>query len=347
MPILTLLSNLNMGGGGTPTPFAYDTVSNATPGTGNLSWSHSGGTDVNGVKIYVSYPDSVDAVTTVTYGGVAVPEAPGSPQLKATGELSAVHAFHLGDKSAIPDGTQTVVVNISGSSVEKIAVCYTTVGSDDTSVEDHVTWNSDSIQDPRGTLSHNGNVCFDSLGLKSGRSAVGDLDPLAGWTSSYEYDFGVGSLGTGAAYKYDTLGTADVTTGWDQFDDDAAGISLAIREGVGDVTGTGAAAAQRATASGAGTLVIEGSAAVQAERATASGMGTVAGAVMGSGAAQAQRATASGAGTLVVTGAGAAAAQRATAKGFDVVPDIWVKLPADNTQWTVLAEDGTLWIKVS
>ncbi len=208
---------------------AFDAVSNATPGTGNLSWTHTPVGTPRGVLVGIFYPtDAVDAVTGVTYGGVAMTEVAGSPLIKATSEDSVVIVYHLG--SGIPTGAQTVSVTISGSTVEKAAVAYTVTAGTDTVVQDTGTISNDSIADPSVTLDHGGNDCFDAIFLKSGVSAPTFITPFVGWTSSYEFDFGLGAAGVGGAYKFDPIGSENVSAGWTQGADDATAIAVAIRE---------------------------------------------------------------------------------------------------------------------
>jgi hypothetical protein len=60
----------------------------------------------------------------------------------------------------------------------------------------------------------------------SGQDALRDIAPLANWTRVVEHDLGSQVAGF---YRYNTIGTLDVTAGWTQSPADAVMIALAIR----------------------------------------------------------------------------------------------------------------------
>lgn len=205
---------------------AYDAVSNATEGTGNLSWTHTPVGTPAGVIVFVTQIAGGDEVTGVTYGGVAMTEVTGSPNLKATGEPGAVYGYFLG--SSIPTGAQTVTVTVDATGTNKAAVAITITAAANTTVQDtDVSINSDAATNPSATLALGGNTCFCAEGFFSGINAVGNVTPFADWTSRYEFDF---TSQIGGVYTYDTIAAVDVTMGWTQTSEDAIAIGVAVTE---------------------------------------------------------------------------------------------------------------------
>ncbi|HLE03990.1 MAG TPA: hypothetical protein VI729_05165 [Anaerolineales bacterium] len=206
---------------------AYDAISNATPGTGDLSWTHTPAGTPRGAIVYViQQGGGTDEVSGVTYGGSAMVEAPASPIGKTGGEPDVVYAYTL--LSSVPTGNQTVVVTVSGAD-PKAAVCITLTAAADLVVQDaDNSINSTAIDDPSFTLSLGGLDCFCCLGYFSGRQTPSMITPLASWTNRYQDDYGVATAGV---FTYDTIGTADVTAGYtSDTADDATIIGLAITE---------------------------------------------------------------------------------------------------------------------
>lgn len=109
----------------------------------------------------------------------------------------------------------------------------------------------------------------------------------------------------------------------------AAQSAAASGSGVSSSAGTGASVAQAATGSGAGVSSSVGLGALAAQSAAVSGSGTVAdSAVTGSGAPVAQSAAASGVGVSASAGAGAATVDAATAAGVGFSASIGDGAPA-------------------
>lgn len=209
---------------------AFDAFTAPTPGTGDLSWTHTPVGTPRGVIVYVVSNINTDEISGVTYGGNAMTEATGSPHSKAGGEASCVHAFEM--LSGIPTGNQTVYVTTTGTTGGKAGGCITLTGAADTEVQEaDVTINSNALDDPRATLALGGNSCFCCIGFFSGRQTVTLNTPLTSWTNRYNHDYGVATMGI---YTYDTIGTTDVTAGWDNdVADDVLAIALAIKEVAG------------------------------------------------------------------------------------------------------------------
>lgn len=206
---------------------AYDAVSNATEGTSTLSWTHTPAGTPRGVIVFVvQNAGATDEVTGITYGGVALTEATGSPLLKAAAEDGGVYCYHLG--TSIPTGAQTVVVNVDATGTTKAAVAFTVTAAADTNVQDTTTISSDAATNPSATLSLVGSTCFCAEAFMSGQASVSAISPPTDWTSRYEFDF---TAQTAGFYTYDTIGSTDVAMGWTQTSDDAICIGVAITEG--------------------------------------------------------------------------------------------------------------------
>lgn len=205
---------------------AYDAVSNVAAGTANLSWTHTPvGTPRAVIVFVVQNAAGTDEVSSVTYGGTSMTEVSGSPNLHATGETGVVYAYFLG--SGIPSGAQTVDVNVSGAA-SKRAVAYTLTANADTEIVDSDgTITSNSQSNPSATLSLSSRTSWGGIAFHSGQNAVSGTTPLGSWTGDLEHDFGPQVAGW---YRFNTIGTSDVTAGWTQTAEDAVMIGVAVSE---------------------------------------------------------------------------------------------------------------------
>lgn len=204
---------------------AFDVFTAFTAGTGSLGGTHTPVGTPKGVLVHVLCDAGSDQVTTVTYGGVNVPEAAGSPNVLSGGEGGSVYTYFLG--SGIPTGAQTVAVSVSGAA-NKQAVCFTYTADTDTEIVDiDATINSTSLANPSVTLSLASRIAACSLVFFSGQNDIFSSTQLSGWTNRLEVDVGTESAGV---YSYDTVASADVTAGWTQTAEDAAMIALAVSE---------------------------------------------------------------------------------------------------------------------
>ncbi len=214
---------------------AYDaTTVNAETTAANPSFNHTPSGTPRGVLVVITADLNTPVITAVTYGGDSMAEVSGSPHVKATGETMATQAFFLG--TGIKTGTQTVACTGSSGSNRSIA-CYTVTAAADTEVQNTDTSiNSDSLGSPTGTLALSSSTCFVIQAAGSGANgATGTISALSGWTEETEVDFG---SQLGAHYRYNTIGSADVTIGWNLDtgpNDDALGLAVAIKESVGMV----------------------------------------------------------------------------------------------------------------
>jgi hypothetical protein len=205
---------------------AYDTFTSVAAGTGDLTWNHTGAaSNVKGALVLVCGGSGNDVVDGVTYGGVAMSEVALSPLLKATGETGDIYGYFLG--SSVPQGTQEIIVDVNAAGTKQ-AGCYTVTAAQDASVVDTTTISQDSGANPSGTLSLGGISCFCAEAFLSGLAdVVASCTPPTGWTTSLETDAGAKGF---CWYKYDTIGTADVTIGYTATTDDCVLLGVAIRE---------------------------------------------------------------------------------------------------------------------
>ena len=163
-----------------------------------------------GVIVMISQANGVDNITGVTYGGTSMSEMTNSPFIGTNSESSAISIFFLG--ASVPTGTQDAVVSTNDSQGKSVSV-ITLTASNDTEVNiDSQLLDSESISNPRATLALSSVESFVAEVWTSGKSAVGGVSPIAGWTQMGEADFGAKTSG---CYYYDTIGTADVSCGFD------------------------------------------------------------------------------------------------------------------------------------
>ena len=182
------------------------------------------GGNPNGVLVLLSHRNDRGLASAVTYGGTSMAEVALSANRKSTGEAGWVGAWFLG--SSVPTGAQTVAVTGNGNGDEMMVTCYTVTAAGDIVVEDtDNTINSDSATNPSATLALGGKSCFVAQACYSGTT----LTALAGWTAQAIVWYASGHY---SCMSYDTIGTTDVTTGWNQVLDDAIGLSVAIREDI-------------------------------------------------------------------------------------------------------------------
>ena len=190
------------------------------------TWTHTPVGTARGVVVLQVENGTGDKVDSVTYGSLTLTEVAGSPNDHTTGELGTIHCFFGG--SGLPSGAQTVTVSRNATSRHMGASSTVTSASVDTEVVDtDASINSDSLSSPSATLALAGRTCYVAEALFSGRAALVDITPLAGWTDRQEFDRGSRVVGW---YDYDTIGSADVTMGWTQGADDAVCIGVAVSE---------------------------------------------------------------------------------------------------------------------
>ena len=204
---------------------AYDAASAATPGTGNLSWTHTPVGTPRGVMVFIVQDGSTsDQVSSVTYGGDAMTEVCFAAN---TGTAGYVYGYWLG--TSIPTGAQTVAVTVSGATA-KAAGCITVTAAADLVVDDAPDGDLGSVADPSIDVTvATGRVAYIAGALHSAESTPTDLTPASGFTQVTEYDFGfqVGSIIRRDAT--DTAGTVSVA--WtDAVAENSAACAIALRE---------------------------------------------------------------------------------------------------------------------
>lgn len=199
----------------------------AANSTGDLTWTHFPvGTPRAIIVLVTQHTGTADEVSGVTYGGVSMTEACG-PNIKTSTEVMGTYAYFLG--SSIPSGNQTVTVSTTGTTGTRRGASISLTASADTEVVDcDATISSDSVSDPSVTLSLGGRTSFAAIQFGAGQNVVTNITPLTNWSTNLEVDFGSQTAGW---YTYDTIGTTDVTAGWDNdIADDAVAIALAVSE---------------------------------------------------------------------------------------------------------------------
>jgi hypothetical protein len=201
--------------------------------TGTCSSSHAHSGVPEGVAILGSTGTTAtpgDTWGAVTYGGVALSEQAGSPYTAVTGsEIDAIifKSFFRGD--SLPSGTQTAQVLDDGGGASKRFGCWTFDAADDTEVVD-TSFAAGTAADPAVTVSLGGVSSAVVLHFASGLNAVTDIAPASGWTSDEEND--LGSI-TAGAYRYDTIGTSDVSASYVGLSEQYCLNAIAVREVAG------------------------------------------------------------------------------------------------------------------
>ena len=243
---------------------AFQAASQSGPEV-NPNWSHASGGTPRAALVWVTCVQGL-VPTSVTYGGV--PMALVRTVNKSATESGSVHFYFLG--SGIPTGTQTIAINLGGEDGPAHAITLT--ASADTEVVDHQPISSNSVSNPRVTLSLGGKTSFVAVGFQSGQGAVSGITPITGWTGRFENDLGAATTGL---YSYNTIGTADVSAGWNQSADDAIAIAVAISEASSGISGSLNVTLGALTLAAAGVVAIAGAAAPTLGALTGSAQATV------------------------------------------------------------------------
>lgn len=205
----------------------FDAFSTTTNGdrVADPNFSHSGGTP-RGVLVLVAGANyATDPVVGIDYGTLALTKE--TAVFKTTGETGFVGVWSGG--ASIPTGTQTVDVDAGGNTIN--AYCYTIAADADTEINNTANVVNDSLQDPSVNLALSGKESFVAMVWHAGQASLGGITPNTGWTSRSEDDWGAEVIGS---YSYDTIGTADVSVGYDTASaDDVLLIGAALSEVVG------------------------------------------------------------------------------------------------------------------
>ena len=215
---------------------AFDASSNSTPGTGNMSWTHTPVGTPRGIAVMICQDvGTTDEITSVTYGGVSLTQATGSPIGGGAGlEDGLVAIWILG--SGIPTGAQTVQVNVDATGSSKAAVCisatanYNVIQADtcttfDSGNTSFPTCSSQTVHSQRGE-------CLVLGVLHSGEDAITSVAADSGYTDIVEYDFGtrVGSWIRKTTNYPAGGGSTGNLAAWTQSSDDALAICILLTE---------------------------------------------------------------------------------------------------------------------
>ena len=184
--LLLVLALLLVAGPALAAP-AFDAASEATAGTGNLSWTHTPSGTPRGVKVYVSQDAAFsDQVSSVTYGGVGMTRIEFAARDGT--EDGAVYLYFLG--ASIPTGAQTVSVTVSDAAT-KTAHAVTATASADTAVEDSSQTTGDAADPSLDVTTAGGLTTFCTSGAFSGVGAPSNLLEDTDMTRMNSHDFGV------------------------------------------------------------------------------------------------------------------------------------------------------------
>ena len=218
---------------------AFDQFSStgSTVGASN-SWTHTpvSTSDIRGVICTIgSRPGTTDAVTAVTYGGVAMSHVALSPEpITAGNEDGIISGYFLGT-SSIPQGAQTVAVTISTASTAMWRAGVTTLTAaanlevENTAVLDQV------VANPSVTVVTTPDLnCFIHGFLYSGQNTT--VTVSTNYTSDHLFIFSA-QVGSWMHRTANSTG-GNVTVNWTAASEDAGIIAIAVNE---MATSTGAA----------------------------------------------------------------------------------------------------------
>jgi hypothetical protein len=205
-----------------------------TPSTSEASftWNHLGGAGPAGVLVFVfNMSSTTDTATSVTYGGVTIPEVAGGRAVDAAGEPGSCKAFFLGDVTVIPTGTQAVVVNRTNNADQMYAVCFTVTAAAGWSTG--VWVNGINLVQTDGTVAEiavtDGGSPTNSMRFAGGFFGH-QTAPSAGASSSNLQSIDVGAT-CAMGVRETTAGTGSRSVGFSSgTSDDRAIVTLAVRE---------------------------------------------------------------------------------------------------------------------
>jgi hypothetical protein len=216
---------------------AFDAGSESDTGssgsTGNYSWSHVPVSAPKGVVVFVFYDvATLDRVTAVSYGGVALTAVAGGNAVDTAGEAGNCQAWFLG--SGIPTGTQTVSVTQTGTALH-YGVAVSVTAAADTNVtgvlldQENMTLSEKSVDD--------GSPGTNSLRLAGVYSGL-STPPSAGANSTDVASIILGAGARSQAVVRETVaGQGARSVGFSSgTSDDVAAVYLAVRENVSGLT---------------------------------------------------------------------------------------------------------------
>lgn len=209
---------------------AHDALSQPGNPIGSVSpsWTHNPVGTPRGVVVrIVQDVSTTDAVTGVTYGGVAMTRLPGADGFRTlgTGETGAVYLYFLG--STIPTGSQTVAATLSGpATVSRAYICSTVTAAGDTEVDVSNSAAPGLTSNPSltvNTTSGRGTVIYYAL-----FSGLGSVITTAESGSTHEdgVDFGLQT----ALFARKAHSGGSTTIGYTASSDDVCHAAIAIGE---------------------------------------------------------------------------------------------------------------------
>jgi hypothetical protein len=208
---------------------AFDAVSNnagAACGGAGSSWTHTpSGTPRGVIVIVTAAASNLDLDLTNNFYGSTPLKLVGYVR-KATGEAGSVAVLYA-DKVA--SGSQTVKVDdLNSNTCRAVAWTVTTANNRPIRAFNRSAWtaSSDATANPSVTVDPVGSSLV-LIGFTSGQDAVTGITPLANWTGDVEHDYGTVTAGY---YRYNTIGTAQVTAGFTQTSEDVAMMAVAVSE---------------------------------------------------------------------------------------------------------------------
>jgi len=190
---------------------AKDVVTTALNFTGtDYTISHAGAASMQGVLVGIVQGDtSDDTITGVTHAGAALTEIGSSPFISTGDEGATIYWYFKG--SSITGGTQDVIVATATSRRRQTIVMSFTAAADMEFNTESTPIDSNSLDDPSGSIALGSVTSYVIQGFMTGLSAVTNVDVITGWSVVTEGDFG---SQCGCFYDYDTIASSDVTTGY-------------------------------------------------------------------------------------------------------------------------------------
>jgi hypothetical protein len=181
------------------------------------------GTPRGVVLAIVHGTSSVDHVSSVTYGGVAMSRVVSAADTAT--EPGRAYLYFLG--SSVPTGAQTVSVDLTTATTDDIQfVCMTVTAAGDTSVIDFDSL-SNNVANPSVTLQYGGLTSMAFAALYGGGAGPTDFTPNGSCTTVHDHDFGAFYA---EVIRQTTVGSSDFAIGGTAGNDDVAYVALAVSE---------------------------------------------------------------------------------------------------------------------
>ena len=195
----------------TPDPFKFNHIPVGTP---------------KGIMVFIMHRTSnSDQITAVTYGGVSMARI--QTAALGGGEQGRSYVYFVG--ASIPTGEQTVSIDHTATTNDKMAFCVSVTAAADTSVID-----SDIVQavqtNPQVTLDSGADSALSYCGIWTGLPAPTDLTVITGMTNlgaGAQGDFGPNAT---RVDRETSVSTGTFTIGYTGGSDEQCLVALAIKE---------------------------------------------------------------------------------------------------------------------